>query len=235
VPNTAWGQISNRVSSGYGNYSAVQSAFTRRMSNRIQGGASYTLMLNYKDTSGTANNPFDYLDAEYATSASFQRSTVRAWTSYDLPWDTSVSASYSYGSGNRFAATIATNPFGANVSNRLNLATGGGATNAIVLPTAVLDQWEGPAVIASGAVIPKNALDGTPYNRMDLRLTKSFRLGGSLKASFIAEVFNVFNYANYTAFNTTLSATAATTTARFGLPTAADVPREGQFAFRVTF
>jgi len=34
-------------------------------------------------------------------------------------------------------------------------------------------------------VIPRNALDGTPYNRTDLRLTKSFKLGGSVKASFI--------------------------------------------------
>ena len=51
----------------------------------------------------------------------------------------------------------------------------------------------------------------------------------------MAEVFNVFNYANYTAFNTQLSATSAATTSRFGLPTAADVSRQAQFGFRVTF
>jgi hypothetical protein len=235
VPNSAWGQISNRVSSGYGDYSALQTSFTRRVSNRVQGGASYTLMFNYRDTVGSANNPFDYLDAEYATSTNFQRNTLRGWTSYDLPWNFSVSATYSYGSGNRFGTTIATNPYGASVTNRLNLATGGGPTSAIIIPAAMLDRWGGDAIIASGAVIPKNALEGQPYNRLDLRLTKSVRLGGSLKAAFIAEVFNVFNYANYTGYNTTLSATAAATTARFGLPTSADIPREGQFAFRVTF
>jgi hypothetical protein len=99
----------------------------------------------------------------------------------------------------------------------------------------MLDRWEGPAIIASGVVIPRNALEGTPYNRMDLRLTKSFSIGRSLKASVIAEVFNVFNYDNFTSFNTSLSATSAATTALFGKPTAADVPREGQFAFRLTF
>jgi hypothetical protein len=84
-------------------------------------------------------------------------------------------------------------------------------------------------------VIPRNALEGTPYSRFDLRLTKSVRLGGTLRASLIAEVFNVFNYSNYTSFNTSLSATSLATTSRFGLPTAADVSRQGQIGFRVTF
>jgi hypothetical protein len=235
VPNSAWGQISNRVSSGYGNYSALQTSFTRRVSNRLQGGASYTLMFNYNDTLSTANNPFNYLDAEYAVSTAFQRSTLRGWVSYELPWDSAVSASYSYGSGNPYAATIASNPYGGTVSNRLNLLSGGGVAPAITVPAGVLDRWNGPTVVAPGAVIPRDALFGTPFNRLDLRLTKSIRLGPALKASLIAEVFNVFNYANYTGFNTTLSATNASTTARFGQPNAADVPREGQLAFRFAF
>jgi hypothetical protein len=83
--------------------------------------------------------------------------------------------------------------------------------------------------------IPRDALMGTPYNRMDLRLTKTVKLQGALRAQLFLEVFNVFNYANYTAFNTTLSPTAAATTAAFGKPTADDIPREGQLGFRFTF
>jgi hypothetical protein len=235
VPNPAWGQIQNNVSSGYGQYAALQTALSQRLSKRIEGGASFTLMMTYKDTLSTANNPFNYLDAEYATVTSFQRSTLRAWATYDLPWDSSVSATYSYGSGNRYGATIASNPYGGTVSNRLNLLSGGGSAPAISVPTTMLDRWEGPAVIASGVVIPRDALDGTPYNRLDLRLTKSVKLGKSIRASVIAEVFNVLNYDNFTDFNATLSATDPATTSLFGLPAAADVPREGQFAFRLTF
>jgi hypothetical protein len=236
VPNAAWGQISNRVSSGYGDYSALQTAFTRRVSNRIEGGASYTLMFNYRDTLSSASNPFNYLDGEYATSGSFQRNTLRSWVNYELPWDSAISGTYSYGSGNRYAATIASNPYGATPSgNRLNLGANGAKTLAITVPAAMLDRWQGPAVIDSGVVIPRNALEGTPYSRFDLRLTKSVRLGGTLRASLIAEVFNVFNYSNYTSFNTSLSATSLATTSRFGLPTAADVSRQGQIGFRVTF
>ena len=235
VPNADWGQISNRVSSGYGEYAALQTSFTRRVSNHVEGGASYTLMFDYKDTASTASNPFDYLDGEYATSQSFQRNTLRAWANYDLPWDLAVSGTYAYGSGNRYAALIASNPYGGTVNNRLNLGANGIAAPAITVPAAMLDRWLGPAVIGSGVVIPRDALQGTPYNRVDLRLTKTIRLGNSLRASLMAEVFNVFNYANYTAFNTQLSATSAATTSRFGLPTAADVSRQAQFGFRVTF
>jgi hypothetical protein len=237
VPNPAWGAFTYVEDQGRGDYFALQNSYSQRVLRRLQGGLSYTLMFADNDTNfnGKANNPFNYLDGEYARALSFQRNTVRGWLTYDLPWAFAVSASYSYGSGNPFAATISTNPYGGSVSNRLNLATGGGATNAITVPAAILSQWNGPAVIASGVTIPRDALMGTPYNRMDLRLTKTVKLQGALRAQLFLEVFNVFNYANYTAFNTTLSPTAAATTAAFGKPTADDIPREGQLGFRFTF
>jgi hypothetical protein len=237
VPNPSWGAFTYVEDSGRGNYFALQNSYTQRVLRRLQGGASYTLMFADNDTdfNNRANNPFNYLDGEWARSTNFQRSTLRGWLSYDLPWAFSVSASYSYGSGNPFAATISTNPYGGSVINRLNLASGGGATNAITVPAAILSQWSGPAVIASGVTIPRDALMGTSYNRTDLRLTKTLKLQGAFRAQLYLEVFNVFNNANYTAFNTTLSPTAAATTAAFGKPTADDIPREGQLGFKFSF
>jgi hypothetical protein len=235
VPNPAWGQIAYRTSNGYGNYAALQTSLDRRMSAKWQGGLSYTLMFEYKDVASTASNPFNYLDAEYATSTQFQRSTLRSWATYELPFDITISGTYLYGSGNRYAATIASNPYGATVTNRLNLAANGAPTNAIVVPAAILSRWEGPAMIASGAVIPRDALFGTPFSRLDLRLAKNVTLHNSAKASFFLEIFNVLNHANYTDFSSVLSATNAATTARFGQPVAADVPREGQLGFKVAF
>src|SRR5262249_32923924 len=135
---------------------------------------------------------------------------------------------------NRYNTTIATTPFGKTGSNRLNLTETGGATSAISVPEAVLDRWQGPAVIASGAVIPRNALEGLPYSKFDLRLTKDVRVGG-MKASLIGEIYNLFNHANYTGYVTQLSATSAATTARFGLPSAASISRQGQLAFRIAW
>ncbi len=117
----------------------------------------------------------------------------------------------------------------------MNLTSAGGATSAIVVPEGVLDRWLGPAVIESGAVIPRNALEGTSIHKVDLRLQKDIVLIGRLKAQLIGEVFNLFDHANYIAFNTALSATSPATTALFGQPTTASVSRQGQLAFRLSF
>jgi hypothetical protein len=240
-PNPQWGQILYLVSTGRQDYTALATGLTRRLKNHFQGGVTYTLMLAMHDdgtpglVSPTANNQFDYLNGEYATSAAFQRNTLRAWSLYQMPWGISAALSYAYGSGNRYNATIATAPYGKTGSNRLNLTATGGATAAITIPAAVLDRWEGPAVINSGATIPRDALEGTPYSKFDLRLTKDIRLSAALKASLIGEVYNLFNHANYTGYVTQLSATSAATTARFGLPSAASISRQGQLAFRIAW
>jgi hypothetical protein len=185
-----------------------------------------------------ANNQFNYLAGEYATSTDFQRNTVRAWLIYRLPWGFNVSISDFYGSGTRYAATIATTPYGKPGSNRLNLLPSGAPVPAMVIPANVAGRWDGPSVIGSGTVIPRDALQGLPLYKTDLRLTKDVRIGG-LKGSLIAEVYNMFNHANYGSYNTTLSPTNPAVNAVFGQPVQntanAYIPREGQLAFRLSF
>ena len=151
----------------------------------------------------------------------------------------STSVSYFYGSGSRYSASIAATPYGKPGSNRLNLLTSGAAAPAIVDPSRVADRFDGPSTIASGVVIPRNALEGLPLHKVDLRLTKDVKVAGNLKVSFIGEVYNLFNRDNYGSYNTSLSATNAAQTAVFGQPTQnlgnAYVPREGQLACRISF
>ena len=240
-PNPEWGQIVYFLSTGKQDYTALQTALNRRLRNSVQGGVTYTLMLSMHDdgsaslTNPAANNQFDYLDGEYATSTNFQRHTVRVWSVYEMPWGFSVSGSYSYGSGNRFNATIPTAPFGKPGQNRLNLTAAGGPTATITVPESARGRWDGPVTVASGEVIPRNALRGTAYHRVDLRIAKDIVLPGRAKVSLIGEVFNLFNHANYTAFFSQLSATSAATTARFGQPSAASIPRQGQLGFRFSW
>ena len=97
------------------------------------------------------------------------------------------------------------------------------------------ERWDGPMTVASGDVIPRNALSGTTYQRLDLRLSKDIGLPGRAKIQLIGELFNVFNHNNYTAFFTQLSATSAATTARFGQPSTASIARQGQVGFRASW
>jgi len=103
----------------------------------------------------------------------------------------------------------------------------------------VLDRWDGPAVINSGDVIPRNALGGLPLHKVDLHVTKDIRLARTTRVQLVAEVFNLFNHANYGSYNTTLSATSAATTALFGTPNqnpgTAFVSRQAQLGFKLAF
>ena len=103
----------------------------------------------------------------------------------------------------------------------------------------VASRFNGPSTIASGETIPRNALQGLPLHKVDLRLTKDIKIAGSAKISLIGEVYNLFNHHNYGSYNVNLSATAAATTALFGQPQQntgnAYVPRQAQFAFRLGF
>jgi hypothetical protein len=244
-PNPAYAGVFQFVSDGKRQQTAISSSLTRRLKSRFQAGITHTVMLEMKDNGvvgyGTspANNPFDYLGGEWATSVDFQRHTVRLWGLMQLPRGFNTSVTYFYGSGNRFNNSIATAPYGKPGTNRLNLTAAGGATNAITIPATVLDRWNGPAVIASGDVMPRNALQGLPLHKVDFHLTKDIRLGGSTKVQLLAEVFNVFNHANFGAYNTSLSATAPATTALFGTPNqnngTAYVPRQGQLGFKIGF
>jgi hypothetical protein len=254
-PNTAYTQIAYFVATGHRDQTQVSMALNRRFKNKFQGGLTYTYMVSMHDdgnigyTAPGQNNQFDYLTGEYANSTDLQDHTLRLWTLYRFPLGISASVSYFYGSGQRFAAGIAGAPYGKPGTNRLNLTAAGGATNAIVIPTTatlangdvidIASRFAGNSTIASGETIPRNALVGLPLHKVDLRLTKDIKLVGTTKISLIGEVYNLFNHHNYGSYNLTLSATAPATTALFGQPLQntgnAYVPRQAQFAFRVSF
>jgi hypothetical protein len=254
-PNPAYTQIAYFVSTGRRDQTQISTALNRRFRGNFQSGVTYTYMIEMHDdgnigyTAPGQNNQFNYLDGEYATSTDYQKHTLRAWTLYRLPWGISTSVSYFYGSGARFAASIAAAPYGKPGTNRLNLTAAGGPTNAITIPQTaklangdtidIASRFHGPTTINSGDTIPRNALQGLALHKVDLRLTKDFTLRGTAKISLIGEIYNLFNHHNYGSYNTSLSATAAATTALFGQPQQntgnAYVPRQGQLAFRFSF
>jgi hypothetical protein len=254
-PNPAYTQIAYFVSTGHRDQTQISTALNRRFKNNFQSGVTYTYMISMHDdgnigyTAPGQNNQFDYLDGEYGTSTDFQQHTLRAFGLYRMPWGISTSVSYFYGSGQRFAAAIATSPYGKVGTNRLNLTAAGAPTLPIVVPTTatlingdvidIASRFKGPSTIASGDTIPRNALVGLPLHKVDLRLTKDIAIHGTTKLSLIGEVYNLFDHHNYGSYNVNLNATVAATTALFGQPQQntgnAYVPRQAQFAARLSF
>jgi hypothetical protein len=233
VPNPTYGQISYFTSDGTRDYMALSTGLTRRMKDHFQAGITHTLMFFMNDngaigySNSGANNEFNRLDGEWARSTDFQRNTLRAWALYQLPWGLSVSGAYFYGSGNFYADTVSGTPYGKPGTNRLNLGA------PIAIPDSLLSRWNGPAVIATGAIAPRNALQGTPLHKVDLRLQEEIKAAGKMRVQLIGEVFNVFNHDNFGSFVTLIN------NASFGQPRQnlgnAYVPRSGQLGIRISY
>jgi hypothetical protein len=232
-PNAAYDQINWFESTGTQDNLGLATGFTRRFNQRFQAGATYTLLFYKREdgdigyVNGTANNQFDSTRGEWARATDFQRNTVRLHATLQLPRDVTTSAVFFYGSGVYYQTTIATAPFGKPGQNRLNIGA------PIVIPEAVRDRFEGPAVIGTNEVVPRNALRGFPLHKVDLRLSKRLKLHGNVAVTGLAEVFNLFNHDNYGNY------TGQVDSARFGQPAASSgnayVPRSGQLGFRIEF
>jgi hypothetical protein len=118
-------------------------------------------------------------------------------------------------------------PFQKTGTNRLNIGA------PITSPARLADRWDGPLTIGTNELLPKNALMGLPLHKVDVRFSKDVNLVGSTKISLTAEVFNLFNHANYGTY------VGDVTLASFGAPRQnlgnAYTPRAAQFGFRLGF
>jgi Carboxypeptidase regulatory-like domain len=232
-PNVAYDQVNWFESTGTQDDLALATGFTRRFNKGFQAGATYTLLFYKREdgdigyVNGTANNQFDSLGGEWSRATDFQRNTVRLHSTFQLPHAITTSVVFFYGSGAYNLTTIATAPFGKPGNNRLNIGA------PITIPDAVRDRFEGPAVIGTNQVVPRNALRGFPLHKVDLRVSKRFTLHGNSAVTGLAEVFNLFNQKNYGNYTGQVDST------RFGQPAASSgnayVPRSGQLGFRVEF
>ena len=214
-----WSAVNMRICCGRDNYNALQTSLTKRFSNRWQAAATYTLA-GYKEafpkpvywqgfTQLSWPNVAPWLGGEYGLGPNDQRHRAVFNGIWDAGYGIQLSGLYFYGSGTRFATTYGSDLAGLN-----------GAT--------ARDRLR-----PNGTIVPYNNLVGAPVHRVDVRLQRKFRLGGRASVDGIAELFNVFNHANFGSYTTTENS------AVYGKPTAntnlAYAPREAQFGFRFTF
>jgi hypothetical protein len=83
--------------------------------------------------------------------------------------------------------------------------------------------------------VGRNTGRGFDYASLDLRLNRRFGFGERVSLEMIVEGFNVLNRANLQLPNSTLNPANPATLQSFGLPTAADNPRQVQFGLRLNF
>jgi|SRR6267378_4063257 len=108
-------------------------------------------------------------------------------------------------------------------------------TEASAVGTVAAGRYRMQAELTGFAtvVVERNALKGLPLHKLDLRASKDFKLTGKMKVTGIAEVFNVFNHANYGNYQALVNTSTYTLPVQNSANTY--LPRSGQFAFKVAF
>ena len=223
-PFPGWGNVYGEFLEGWSNYHGLETAFTKRFSQRWQASATYTLSAlrdaqavpyQYGLVDGlvsrhTINFPLaPDMGGEYTLAATDQRHRAVFNGIWDVGAGFQLSGVYFYGSGQRFG-----NSFGGDLRD-----SGGGAGSTRLRP--------------DGTLTPRNTLVGDPIHRVDLRAQRHVRLAGRAGVDGILEVFNLFNHANYGSY------VLQESNRNYGQPAfnsaVAYQPRMLQLGFRFTF
>ena len=208
---------------GKSNYHALETAFTKRLSDNWQASATYTLS-KFDDyipppLSGGALVTFPVpsdLGDSWFPAIGDQRHRAVFNAIWELPYRLQLSGLYFYGSGQAFGAN-----YGADLRNSGNLSF------ALRPDGSIVERNR------KGHLIDKTGTYGNSIHRVDLRLTKRLRLRDRMNVEGMFEVFNLFNHANYGSYVT------SEVSPLYGQPqqnfNVAYLARMLQLGFRVTF
>lgn len=220
LPYPQFGVVGIDNMNNYSNYKALQAGLNKRFSHNYQWSATFSIS-SLKDSNNRAMIGADEVPAsitlapdlagEYGPAVSDQKYRGTVNGIWSLKYGFQLSGLYFYGSGQRFGRAWG--------SDLRNSGASAGAATGRLRP--------------DGTIIARNDFIGESIHRVDIRVLRSFKLGGKLKADATFEVFNLFNHANYGSYTTQES------NANFGKPSqnanVAFAPRTAQFGFRVQF
>jgi hypothetical protein len=187
LPYPEFGVVAMTVQNGRSRYHALQTAFTKRMSNRWQASATYTLGGLWdalgKPLQGAAGRtpvPVDFelapdLNGEYGLSST------------DLRHRAVLSGIWEVGRGLQMSGTHYTA-----LGERAQTFYGGDLRNLGASETAI------QRLRPDGSIVPRNDFTQPARNRTNVRVQQRIPLPHQSSLDLIAEAFNVFNSPNWT-------------------------------------
>jgi hypothetical protein len=227
-------------------YKALLLKIEKRMSSRYQALLSYTLSKAEDDTFTSAlSDHYGYTKVRRA-GVSDRRHRLVASGIVTLPYDMQLSGIGDFRSSLPFGPITS----GLDLNNDTLSGTSVSAPANSDLPPGVMPMSGCRALnldtinaFRTGrGLTPVSQVDCPTFVNVDVRFSKFFRIGGSSRAEFIAQLFNVFDRANFNLPNNNIGAgnDAATNRPLFGtvtslLPNINAPSRQAEFAIRFQF
>ncbi len=175
IPDVEW--LSINESTGHSTYDGMTFTLTRRLADRFQFQANYTLARNVDDDSNERNfsqepalNPFDL-------------SIERGYSKQDVRHNLNISGLVDLGRGFSLSSVLITR-------------SGFPYTAVIGFDTQNDGNDDNDRAIVNGRVVDRNSFRQPKFFNLDLRLLKAFRFGETKRLDFSAEVFNVTKASN---------------------------------------
>ena len=244
LPGAALGNLTQAESSGFSNYNAMFVSVNSRLSRGLQFETSYTLSKSLDTNSLNSSNfdlqdsydiPNQYGPSDFDARQRFVLSAIYALPFTELPlargWQ--VAAVVQSQSGNP-VNIVTSNSTLTGVPNTLRPDV----TGPIRIVGSV-DQWFDPSVFVAVnrfGNLARNAVVGPAFHNTDVSLIKNVGLGGRSVLQLRADVFDVFNHANFGPPGNIVGSPTFGKITRTRLPTGeAGSSRQIQLAAKVSF
>jgi len=204
-PGASLGNITQVESTGYSTYHALWVSATKRLSRGLLFDASYTLSKSL-DTNSLNSSGFAVQDSydipnQYGLSDFDARHRFVISASYELPF-----SGHALTRGWQFAAIIQ-----GQSGNPVNIVTSNSMLNGVpntVRPDLVgpirivgsVDQWFDPSAFAAMnrfGNLGRNVVIGPAFHNTDLSVTKTMLIARSYRMQLRADIFDLFNHANF--------------------------------------
>jgi hypothetical protein len=205
LPGAPLGNISQVESTGYSNYHGLWLSAKKRLARGLQFDTSYTwsksLDTNSLNSLGFAVQDSYDIPNQYGLSDFDARHRFVLSAIYELPFDRHVLIR-----GWQLAAIVQSQS-----GNPVNLVTGNSTLNGvpntvrpdITGPVRIIgsvDQWFDPSVFVAAdhfGNLGRNVIIGPGFNNTDLSVVRNMRFGERIRLQVRADVFNLFNHANF--------------------------------------
>lgn len=204
-------------------YRAMYVRLDKRYSHRHQYLVSYSLVKSEDNNPAARFTDQSNYGVEWGPSNAERRHSLVASGAVELPWHVQFGAVLTLRSSLPFSAVAGRDVNGDSfVTDYVPGTTRNQGRRDLDL--AVVNAWR-----AQSGLAPITVVDTTAYKSVDLRASKSVRMGGERRAELIAQLFNLFNTVNLSGLGTNALATT------FGRASRAGAGRQAELAVRVVW